>query len=183
MTMERWAVSGIRKNSVTPSRGAGRARLPELRPLPRRTSAPSLRSLLLSAGVRFRPCSAIQQAATLVRTACSRGWKPKCNLRAPALLVGLTPAAASLRSDGGLLSTYAVRPPRLATYCLEGSVLNAGYPPSSGLRDGRSLIAELAPPRSMRWRPTSSRRAGGLIWVPAFNRLERPTGIPTPAAC
>lgn len=147
--------------------GVPEALLPEL--LPSAASFGVIAAELPFAGVPITAVLGDQQAATLGQS-CLQPGQAKCTYGTGAFLVINTGARPS-RSDQGLLSTYGWTDPAGGdTYCLEGSLMNAGTV-VQWLRDGLGLIeradavndlAAAAPARS------------GLMLVPAFTGWGTP---------
>jgi len=147
--------------------GVPEALLPEL--LPSAASFGTIAGGLPFAGVPITAVLGDQQAATLGQS-CLRPGQAKCTYGTGAFLV-INTGSSPCRSQHGLLSTYGWTDPAGAdTYCLEGSLMNAGTV-IQWLRDGLGLIeradqvndlAAAAPARS------------GLMLVPAFTGWGTP---------
>jgi glycerol kinase len=147
--------------------GVPEALLPEL--LPSAASFGAIAADLPFAGVPITAMLGDQQAATLGQS-CLLPGQAKCTYGTGAFLV-INTGSHPCRSHHGLLSTYGWTDPDGGhTYCLEGSLMNAGTV-IQWLRDGLQLIeraeevnglAAAAPARS------------GLMLVPAFTGWGTP---------
>ena len=143
------------------------ALLPEL--LPSAAGFGAIATDLPFAGVPITAVLGDQQAATLGQSCLTPG-QAKCTYGTGAFLV-INAGASPCHSPDGLLSTYGwTDPAGNDTYCLEGSLMNAGTV-VQWLRDGLGLIeradqvnalAAAAPARS------------GLMLVPAFTGWGTP---------
>jgi len=141
--------------------------LPEL--LPSRAPFGTIAPGLPFAGVPITAMLGDQQAATLGQ-GCLTPGEGKCTYGTGAFLV-INTGDAIRRSDAGLLSTVgwsdaAGKP----TYCLEGSLFNAGTV-IQWLRDGLGLIERSDQVNQLAANCASS---GGLMLVPAFTGWGTP---------
>ncbi|MEB3306778.1 MAG: glycerol kinase GlpK [Cyanobacteriota bacterium] len=141
--------------------GIGRDSLPEL--LPCRASFATITAGLPFAGTPITALMGDQQAATFGQF-CLKPGQAKCTYGTGAFLV-VNSGREPLRAPGGLLSTVGwVEPDGQVTYCLEGSVFNAGTV-VQWLRDGLGLIRSA---EEMDGLAASVASAGDVMLVPAF---------------
>jgi glycerol kinase len=147
--------------------GVPGALLPELLPCAAHfaTIAPGLPF----AGVPITAMLGDQQAATLGQSCLAPG-QAKCTYGTGAFLVVNT-GSTIRRSDQGLLSTYGWSDPAgQASYCLEGSLMNAGTA-IQWLRDGLGLIERADQVNAL---AAGAAARGGLMLVPAFTGWGTP---------
>ena len=147
--------------------GLPRSALPEL--VPCRGEFGPIASGLPFSGVPIRALLGDQQAATLGQL-CLRPGEAKCTYGTGAFLVVNTGGTIH-RSDAGLLSTLGWTDDQGdPTYCLEGSLFNAGTV-VQWLRDGLGIIdsAEEVNPLAL-----SVADSGGVMLVPAFTGWGTP---------
>jgi len=141
--------------------------LPELRPC--HADFGAITAGLPFAGVPIRAMLGDQQAATLGQN-CLQPGEAKCTYGTGAFLV-INTGSSIVRSDGGLLSTYGwCGADGSATYCLEGSVLNAGTA-IQWLRDGLGLIESSDEINAL---AATAPAGSGLMLVPAFTGWGTP---------
>lgn len=141
--------------------------LPEL--LPCRGEFGVLSQGLPFAGLPIQALLGDQQAATLGQL-CLNPGEAKCTYGTGAFLV-INTGNEIRRSDAGLLSTLGWTDARgTPTYCLEGSLFNAGTV-IQWLRDGLQII-ETADEVNQLAQETSS--SGGVMLVPAFTGWGTP---------
>ncbi|MEO1003181.1 MAG: glycerol kinase GlpK [Cyanobacteria bacterium J06638_7] len=184
-----WQLSGGRRHASEPSNGSRtllmdlhaarwdgqlcealgvpQALLPEL--LPSAADFGAITAGLPFAGVPITAMLGDQQAATLGQS-CLRVGEAKCTYGTGAFLV-INTGLEIRRSSQGLLSTYGWPDAEgRATYCLEGSLMNAGTV-IQWLRDGLGVIE-----RADQVNALASRAAarGGLMLVPAFTGWGTP---------
>lgn len=141
--------------------------LPEL--LPSQAAFGTIAAGLPFAGVPITAVLGDQQAATLGQS-CLASGEGKCTYGTGAFLV-INTGATIQRSDAGLLSTVgwtdaSGRP----TYCLEGSLFNAGTA-IQWLRDGLKLIERSDQVNAL---AASCSSSGGVMLVPAFTGWGTP---------
>ncbi|MEA5473401.1 glycerol kinase GlpK [Synechococcus sp. CCY9201] len=121
------------------------------------------------AGVPVQAVLGDQQAATLGQ-GCLQPGAAKCTYGTGAFLVSNT-GPEIRRSSQGLLSTWGWSMPGSSpTYCLEGSLLNAGTV-IQWLRDGLGLIQQTEEVNAL---AASVPDSGGLMLVPAFTGWGTP---------
>ncbi|MGC6483832.1 MAG: glycerol kinase GlpK [Synechococcus sp.] len=121
------------------------------------------------AGVPIRAMLGDQQAATLGQL-CLQPGEAKCTYGTGAFLVVNT-GSELRRSDGGLLTTLGwTNAEGVPTYCLEGSLFNAGTV-VQWLRDGLGVIGQAAEINALAESVDSS---GGVMLVPAFTGWGTP---------
>jgi glycerol kinase len=121
------------------------------------------------AGVPITAMLGDQQAATLGQS-CLQPGQAKCTYGTGAFLVINTGSSIS-RSDQGLLSTYGwTDPSGRSTYCLEGSLMNAGTA-IQWLRDGLGVIAQASQVNDL---AAAAPARSGLMLVPAFTGWGTP---------
>ena len=126
------------------------------------------------AGVPIRALLGDQQAATLGQL-CLQPGEAKCTYGTGAFLVVNT-GAELRRSDQGLLTTLGWTDANgVPTYCLEGSLFNAGTV-VQWLRDGLGLIDNAAQINDLAQSVNSS---GGVMLVPAFTGWGTPHWDPS----
>ena len=126
------------------------------------------------AGVPIRALLGDQQAATLGQL-CLKPGEAKCTYGTGAFLVVNT-GAELRRSDQGLLTTLGWTDANgVPTYCLEGSLFNAGTV-VQWLRDGLGLIDNAAQINDLAQSVNSS---GGVMLVPAFTGWGTPHWDPS----
>ena len=147
--------------------GVPEAVLPEL--LPCAGSFATIAADLPFAGVPITAMLGDQQAATLGQS-CLEPGQAKCTYGTGAFLV-INTGATIRRSEKGLLSTYGwTDPSGRTTYCLEGSLMNAGTV-IQWLRDGLGLIERADQVNALASR---ARARSGLMLVPAFTGWGTP---------
>ncbi len=147
--------------------GVPEALLPEL--LPCAADFARIAPGLPFAGVPVTAMLGDQQAATLGQSCLTPG-QAKCTYGTGAFLVVNT-GSTIRRSDQGLLSTYGwTDPAGRATYCLEGSLMNAGTA-IQWLRDGLGLIERADQVNAL---AAAAAARGGLMLVPAFTGWGTP---------
>ena len=141
--------------------------LPEL--VPCRGDFGTIASGLPFAGVPIHALLGDQQAATLGQL-CLQPGEAKCTYGTGAFLVVNTGSSIQ-RSDAGLLSTLGWTDDQgQPTYCLEGSLFNAGTV-VQWLRDGLGIIETAAEINQL---ALSVADAGGVMLVPAFTGWGTP---------
>ncbi len=141
--------------------------LPELRPCHSRFGA--IAADLPFAGVPILAMLGDQQAATLGQS-CLQPGEAKCTYGTGAFLV-INTGETVVRSESGLLSTYGwCGADGSPSYCLEGSVLNAGTA-IQWLRDGLGLIEHSAEIDAL---AATAPARSGLMLVPAFTGWGTP---------
>jgi len=146
--------------------------LPEL--MPCRGDFGVIHAGLPFAGVPIRALLGDQQAATLGQL-CLEPGEAKCTYGTGAFLVVNT-GSHMRRSDAGLLTTLAWTDAHgTPTYCLEGSLFNAGTV-VQWLRDGLGLIDSAAEINAL---ATSVESAAGVMLVPAFTGWGTPHWDPS----
>ncbi len=146
--------------------------LPEL--MPCRGEFGAIQEGLPFAGVPVRALLGDQQAATLGQLCLDPG-EAKCTYGTGAFLVVNT-GSDMRRSDAGLLTTLGWTDAHgTPTYCLEGSVFNAGTV-VQWLRDGLGLIDSAAEINAL---ATSVTSAAGVMLVPAFTGWGTPHWDPS----
>ena len=143
------------------------ASLPEL--LPCRGDFGEIREGLPFAGVRIQALLGDQQAATLGQL-CLEPGEGKCTYGTGAFLV-INTGENIRRSDAGLLSTLGwTDAAGTPTYCLEGSLFNAGTV-VQWLRDGLQIIDSADEVNRLAMDVPDS---GGVMLVPAFTGWGTP---------
>ena len=146
--------------------------LPEL--VPCRGDFGAISEGLPFAGVPIRALLGDQQAATLGQL-CLEPGEAKCTYGTGAFLVVNT-GSELRRSNAGLLTTLAwTDADGTPTYCLEGSLFNAGTV-VQWLRDGLGLIREAAEINAL---AASVDSAAGVMLVPAFTGWGTPHWDPS----
>ena len=141
--------------------------LPEL--MPCRGRFGSIAADLPFGGTPIEAMLGDQQAATLGQL-CLHPGEAKCTYGTGAFLV-INTGTTVRRSDAGLLSTLGwTDADGTPTYCLEGSLFNAGTV-VQWLRDGLQIIDEAAEVNELALSVTDS---GGLMLVPAFTGWGTP---------
>lgn len=147
--------------------GVPEALLPEL--LPSAAGFGTIAADLPFAGVPITAVLGDQQAATLGQ-GCLEPGQAKCTYGTGAFLV-INTGASPCRSEQGLLSTYGwTAPDGSHTYCLEGSLMNAGTV-IQWLRDGLGLIARADQVNGL---AAAAPARSGLMLVPAFTGWGTP---------
>ncbi|MCT0218994.1 glycerol kinase GlpK [Synechococcus sp. CS-1329] len=147
--------------------GVPPAALPDL--LPSAGTFGTIAAGLPFAGVPISAMLGDQQAATLGQ-GCLTAGEGKCTYGSGAFLV-INTGSTIHRSNGGLLSTVGWSDAAgQATYCLEGSLFNAGTA-IQWLRDGLGLIERSEQVNELAARCDSS---GGVMLVPAFTGWGTP---------
>ena len=146
--------------------------LPQLRPS--RGSFGAIAASLPFAGVPITAVLGDQQAATYGQL-CLAAGQAKCTYGTGAFLV-VNVGERPVRAEGGLLSTVGWSDASgRATYCLEGSLFNAGTV-VQWLRDGLGLIKTAAEVDALAATVPS---AGALMLVPAFTGWGTPHWDPS----
>ncbi len=121
------------------------------------------------AGVPITAMLGDQQAATLGQ-GCLQPGQAKCTYGTGAFLV-INTGSRPRRSELGLLSTYGwTDPAGASTYCLEGSLMNAGAA-IQWLRDGLGLIERADQVNGL---ASGAPARSGLMLVPAFTGWGTP---------
>ena len=147
--------------------GLPMASLPEL--LPCRGDFGEIREGLPFAGLPIQALLGDQQAATLGQL-CLEPGEGKCTYGSGAFLV-INTGAHIRRSDAGLLSTLGwTDAAGTPTYCLEGSLFNAGTV-VQWLRDGLQIIDSADEVNRLAMEVPNS---GGVMLVPAFTGWGTP---------